>query len=54
MAIATGANQIIVDCMGIIVAGGQENISAVQDRHYQWVDGEKDEQVLQFVPNAYM
>jgi len=54
MAIATGAKQIIVDRMDIVVAGGQENISAVQDRYYDWVNSDKDEQVLRSFENAYM
>ncbi len=29
---ATAAKQIIVDGMDVVAAGGQENISAVQDR----------------------
>jgi acetyl-CoA C-acetyltransferase/acetyl-CoA acyltransferase len=54
MAVATGAKQIIVDTMDVVVAGGQENISAVQDRYYEWVYAEKDEQTLRFAPHAYM
>jgi len=54
MAIATGAKQILVDGMDVVVAGGQENISAVQARYYDWVYAEKDAQVLRFAPNAYM
>ncbi|KVV21718.1 acetyl-CoA acetyltransferase [Burkholderia multivorans] len=54
MAIATGAKQIVVDGMDVVVAGGQENISAIQDRYYDWLYAEKDEQVLRFAPHAYM
>lgn len=54
MAIATAAKQITVDRMDVVVAGGQENISAVQKHYYEWVYAEKDEQVLRFVPHAYM
>jgi acetyl-CoA C-acetyltransferase len=54
MAIATGAKQIVVDGMDVIVAGGQENISAVQSRYYDWVYAEKDAEVLRFAPHAYM
>lgn len=54
MAIATGAKQIVVDGMDVIVAGGQENISAVQSRYYDWVYAEKDAEVLRLAPNAYM
>jgi acetyl-CoA C-acetyltransferase len=54
MAIATAAKQIIVDGMQVIVAGGQENISAVQTRYLEWVGAEKDPNVTLHVPNAYM
>ena len=37
MAIATAAKQIIVDGMETVVAGGQDNISAVQNQYLQWV-----------------
>jgi len=43
MAIATAAKQIMVDGMGVVVAGGQENISAVQAHYFEWVAAEKDE-----------
>ena len=36
MAIATAAKQIIVDGQNIVVAGGQDNISAVQNQYMQW------------------
>lgn len=54
MAIATGAKQIVLDGMETVVAGGQENISAIQARYYEWVYAEKDPNVLSFVPSAYM
>ncbi|QBR01172.1 acetyl-CoA C-acyltransferase [Paraburkholderia pallida] len=54
MAIATAAKQVVVDGMDVVVAGGQENISAVQTRYYDWVYAEKDVQVLRFAPHAYM
>ena len=53
-AIATAAKQIIVDGMQIIVAGGQENISAVQQRYLEWVGAEKDPNVTRLVEHAYM
>jgi acetyl-CoA acetyltransferase len=37
MAIATAAKQIIVDGMDVVVAGGQDNISAVQNQYFPWV-----------------
>ena len=54
MAIATAAKQIIVDGMQVIVAGGQDNISAVQNRYLEWVSAEKDPNVTRHVEHAYM
>ena len=54
MAIATAAKQIIVDGMDVVAAGGQENISAVQDRYFTWIGEEADPNVVAKVPNAYM
>ena len=54
MAIATAAKQIIVDGMQVIVAGGQDNISAVQNRYFDWVQAEKDPNVTAHAPHAYM
>jgi len=54
MAIATAAKQIIVDGMEVVVAGGQENISAVQNRYFEWVQQEKDANVEQRMQHAYM
>lgn len=54
MAIATAAKQIIVDGMTVVAAGGQENISAVQNRYFSWVQEEKDPGVVAMVPTAYM
>lgn len=54
MAIATAAKQIAVDGMGVVVAGGQENISAVQTRYFDWVTAEKDPNVTQAAEHAYM
>lgn len=54
MAIATAAKQIVVDGMQIAVAGGQDNISAVQNRYMEWVGQEADQNVIQGVPHAYM
>ena len=54
MAIATAAKQIIVDGMDIVVAGGQENISAVQNQYMAWVDETKDENVIKNAEHAYM
>ncbi len=53
-AIATAAKQIIVDDMDIVVAGGQENISAVQMKYFEWAGAEQDAKVLAAVDTAYM
>ncbi len=54
MAIATAAKQVMVDRMEVVLAGGQENISAVQIRYFEWVTAEQDANVLDRVPHAYM
>lgn len=54
MAIATGAKQIMCDGMDIVVAGGQENISAVQNDFYKWVSSTQDPNVIDNSPNIYM
>lgn len=54
MAIATAAKQIIVDGMDVVAAGGQENISAVQDRYFTWIGEEADPNVIAKTPHAYM
>ncbi len=54
MAIATAAKQIMVDGMQIVVAGGQENITAVQKPYFDSVMASKDARLEQISPNAYM
>lgn len=54
MAIATAAKQIMIDGMQIIVAGGQENISEIQNKYYEWMSKSIDENVTKHAPNAYM
>ncbi|MBO9630130.1 MAG: acetyl-CoA C-acyltransferase [Shinella sp.] len=54
MAIATAAKQIIVDGMDVVAAGGQENISAVQDRYFAWVKDAADPAVISKARHAYM
>jgi len=54
MAIATAAKQIIVDGMNVVVAGGQENVSAVQQQYFDWVKAEEDENVIKQAEHAYM
>lgn len=54
MAIATAAKQITGDGMKIVVAGGQDNISAVQNQYMSWVAAEIDPNVIAQVEHAYM
>src|SRR5260370_40690212 len=54
MAIANAAKQVIVDGMDVVIAGGQENITAVQDAYMRWVAEAKDPHVVQFAAHAYM
>jgi acetyl-CoA C-acetyltransferase len=54
MAIATAAKQVIVDGMDVVAAGGHENISAVQDRYFAWVQEELDPAVVANAQHAYM
>ncbi|AUM11520.1 acetyl-CoA C-acyltransferase [Ketobacter alkanivorans] len=54
MAIATAAKQIIVDGMSVCVAGGQENISAVQNKYFEWAKAEEDPNVIANAEHAYM
>lgn len=54
MAIATAAKQIIIDGQDVVVAGGQDNISAVQNDYMKWVADEKDPAVVAKAEHAYM
>jgi acetyl-CoA C-acetyltransferase len=54
MAVATAAKQVIVDGMDVVVAGGQDNISAVQSEYFSWAMRDKDPAVTAQVPHAYM
>ncbi|HKR47094.1 MAG TPA: acetyl-CoA C-acyltransferase [Paraburkholderia sp.] len=54
MAVATAAKQIIVDGMRVVVAGGQENISAVQKTYFDWAASEADPVVSEKAQHAYM
>ncbi len=53
-AIATAAKQIMVDNMDCVVAGGQENISAGQMKYFEWMEAEKDANVIAAAETAYM
>jgi acetyl-CoA C-acetyltransferase len=54
MAVAIAAKQIIVDGMTVVVAGGVENISALNVPYFEWASRERDAAVLANQPNAYM
>lgn len=54
MAIATAAKQIMVDGYSCIVAGGQDNISAVQVPYGKWASETFDENVVKMQEHAYM
>lgn len=54
MAIATAAKQIMVDGMKVVVAGGQENITEVQQKYFDWASKCADDNVIKHAPNAYM
>ena len=54
MAIATAAKQVMVDGMDVVVAGGQENISAVQNAYMKWAAAEADPAVNAQAAHAYM
>ena len=54
MAIAIAARQIIVDGMRIVVAGGQENISEIQNRYFEWSESAQDDAVIRHAEHAYM
>ena len=54
MAVATAAKQIMVDGMDVVVAGGHENISAVQNPYMKWVAQEADPNVTAKAQHAYM
>jgi acetyl-CoA C-acetyltransferase len=54
MAISTAAKQVMVDGMQIVVAGGQDNITGVQNQYMTWTSQEADPRVLAAAANAYM
>jgi len=54
MAIATAAKQVMVDGMDVVVAGGQENVSAVQNAYMKWAAAEADPAVIARATHAYM
>jgi acetyl-CoA C-acetyltransferase len=54
MAIATAAKQIIVDGQNVTVAGGQENISSLQNAYLKWAGDEADPNVIARSEHVYM
>ncbi len=54
MAVAMAAHQIQTEGMKVVVAGGQENISALQARYFEWVAAEQDPGVTQQQMLAYL
>ena len=54
MAIASAAKQVVVDKMPVVVAGGLESISLVQNQAFEWVGKTKDENVVRRSAHAYM
>lgn len=54
MAVATAAKQVTGDGMRIVIAGGQENISAVQNQYFKWIGEQFDPHVIANVASAYM
>nr|WP_136251027.1 acetyl-CoA C-acyltransferase [Ningiella ruwaisensis] len=54
MAIATAAKQVIVDGMQTVVAGGQDNITEVQQKYFEWASQSMDDNVIAHEKHAYM
>ncbi len=54
MAISIAAKQIMADGMQICVAGGQDNISQVQQHYFEWIASEIDPGVIAMSEHAYM
>ena len=54
MAIATAAKQVLIDGMDVVVAGGMDNITAVQEAYMGWAAKERDPHVTERAAHAYM
>lgn len=54
MAIATAAKEVIVDGTDVVVAGGQEDISAVQTKDFSWVMENADPAAIAQASHTYM
>jgi acetyl-CoA C-acetyltransferase len=53
MAVSVAAKQIMVDGMKVCVAAGQENITAVQNRLFEWCLSDRDDALLDGHPDIY-
>ncbi|MFL1407072.1 acetyl-CoA C-acyltransferase [Marinobacter sp. M1N3S26] len=54
MAIATAAKQIMFDGQDVAIGAGQESISRVQQKNFEWMAAERDETVIKHAEHAYM
>lgn len=54
MAIGIAAKQVIVDGQDVVLSGGQENVSAVQNQYFDWGYSTKDPELIKAAPHAYM
>lgn len=54
MAIGMAAKQIVVDGMDIVIGGGSENVSALTPSYLEWAIRDKDLDLVERVPSAYM
>ncbi|MDX1504869.1 MAG: acetyl-CoA C-acyltransferase [Spongiibacter sp.] len=54
MAIAIASRQVMVEGMNIVVAGGVENITAMNAPYFKWARDERDPSVLKYHEHAYM
>ncbi len=54
MAISTAAKQIMVDGMSVVVGGGQDNISEIQQKYFEWSSQALDKNVIAKSQHAYM
>lgn len=54
MAIGMAAKQILVDGMDIVIGGGSENVSALTPSYLEWAIRDKDMDLVERVPSAYM
>src|SRR5690606_14013986 len=52
--IGMAAKQIMVDGMDIVIGGGSENVSALAPSYLEWAVRDKDLELVERVPSAYM